>query len=61
MDKFFIGFESVNPNNRKELGGKARGDMAKSREVIQSVHAHGIGVVGLFVFGFDSDTFDTFR
>jgi radical SAM superfamily enzyme YgiQ (UPF0313 family) len=61
LDKFFIGFESVNPNNRKELGGKARGDMAKSREVIQSVHAHGIGIVGLFVFGFDSDTLDTFR
>jgi radical SAM superfamily enzyme YgiQ (UPF0313 family) len=61
LDKFFIGFESVNPDNRKELGGKARGDVTKSREVIQRIHAHGIGVVGLFVFGFDSDTLDTFR
>jgi radical SAM superfamily enzyme YgiQ (UPF0313 family) len=56
LDKFFIGFESINPGNRKELGGKARGEAARSREVIQSIHAHGIGVVGLFVFGFDGDT-----
>jgi radical SAM superfamily enzyme YgiQ (UPF0313 family) len=61
LTKFFIGFESVNPGNRKELGGKARGEVTRYREVIQRVHAHGIGVVGLFVFGFDSDTLDTFR
>ena len=30
LDKFFIGFESINPGNRKELGGKARGDVVKS-------------------------------
>lgn len=61
LDKFFIGFESVNPGNRKELGGKARGDVAQSRAVIQRIHEHGIGVVGLFVFGFDSDTLETFQ
>lgn len=61
MDKFFIGFESVNPANRKELGGKAKGNTERYRQVIQTVHDHGIGVVGLFVFGFDHDTFDTFQ
>jgi radical SAM superfamily enzyme YgiQ (UPF0313 family) len=61
LDKFFIGFESVNPGNRKELGGKGRGDVSSHREVIGKIHAHGIGVVGLFVFGFDSDTPETFR
>lgn len=61
MDKFFIGFESVNPANRKELGGKAKGNIERYRQVIETVHAHGIGVVGLFVFGFDNDTFDTFQ
>jgi radical SAM superfamily enzyme YgiQ (UPF0313 family) len=61
LDKFFIGFESVNPGNRKELGGKARGEVATSREVVRRIHKHGIGVVGLFVFGFDSDTPETFR
>jgi radical SAM superfamily enzyme YgiQ (UPF0313 family) len=60
LDKFFIGFESINPNNRRELGGKARGDIDKTRNVIKTVHKHGIGVVGLFVFGFDSDTLETF-
>jgi radical SAM superfamily enzyme YgiQ (UPF0313 family) len=61
LDKFFIGFESVNPGNRKELGGKARGEVARYYDVIQRIHAYGIGVVGLFVFGFDSDTLSTFR
>ena len=28
--------------------------------MIKTVHKHGIGVVGLFVFGFDSDTLETF-
>ncbi len=60
LDKFLIGFESINPGNRKELGGKGRGDIDKTRQVIKKVHEHGIGVVGLFVFGFDSDTLETF-
>ena len=60
LDKFFIGFESINPGNRRELGGKARGDVARSREVIDTIHRHGMGVVGLFVFGFDSDTPEIF-
>ncbi|PKO21732.1 MAG: hypothetical protein CVU38_13195 [Chloroflexi bacterium HGW-Chloroflexi-1] len=61
LDKFFIGFESINPGNRKELGGKAKGDVAHYRQMIQQVHDHGIGVVGLFVFGLDSDTLETFQ
>jgi radical SAM superfamily enzyme YgiQ (UPF0313 family) len=61
LDKFLIGFESVNPDNRKELGGKGRGELSKTREVINTIHKHGIGVVGLFVYGFDSDTPEIFR
>ncbi len=56
LDKFFIGFESVNPANRRELGGKSKGLMPQYQETIDAVHAQGIGVVGLFVFGFDADT-----
>jgi radical SAM superfamily enzyme YgiQ (UPF0313 family) len=56
LDKLFIGFESVNPGNRRELGGKSRGLIAQYKEAIKTVQAHGIGVVGLFVFGFDNDT-----
>ncbi len=56
LDKLFIGFESVNPENRRELGGKSKGQIAQYREAIQAIQACGIGVVGLFVFGFDHDT-----
>lgn len=56
LDKFFIGFESVNPDNRRSLGGKSKGLMAQYREAIKNIQAQGIGAVGLFVFGFDADT-----
>jgi radical SAM superfamily enzyme YgiQ (UPF0313 family) len=56
LDKFFLGFESVNPDNRRELGGKSKGLIAQYKEAIKTIHAYGIGVVGLFVFGFDHDT-----
>jgi len=59
LDKFFIGFESVNPKNRRELGGKSKGQMSQYREAIDVIHKHGIGVVGLFVYGFDEDTPET--
>ncbi len=59
LDKFFLGFESVNPKNRRELGGKSKGQTAQYREAINAVHKHGIGVVGLFVYGFDEDTPET--
>jgi len=56
LDKYFIGFESVNPDNRRELGGKSKGIMTQYKEAIQKIHNEGLGVVGLFVFGFDADT-----
>jgi hypothetical protein len=61
MDKFFIGFESANPQNRRELGGKAGGNIERYHQVIKRVHEAGIGVVGLFVFGFDGDTPEIFQ
>jgi radical SAM superfamily enzyme YgiQ (UPF0313 family) len=56
LDKLFIGFESVNPDNHKELGGKSKGAVAQYRQAIHDIQSHGIGVAGLFVFGFDNDT-----
>ena len=56
LDKFFIGFESVNPANRRELGGKSKGKTSQYLEAIKGIQKYGIGVVGLFVFGFDEDT-----
>jgi radical SAM superfamily enzyme YgiQ (UPF0313 family) len=56
LDKVFIGFESVNPANRRELGGKGKGLAAQYLEAVKRIHAHEISVVGLFIFGFDHDT-----
>ncbi len=56
LDKFFIGFESVNEGNRRDLGGKSKGRIEDYKRAIQAIHAEGIGVVGLFVVGFDHDT-----
>ena len=61
LDKHFIGFESVNPDNRRELGGKSKGMASGASEAIRSIRAAGVGVVGLFVMGFDEDTPETFQ
>lgn len=61
LDKHFIGFESVNPDNRKELGGKSKGVALSATEAIRTIRATGVGVVGLFVMGFDEDTPATFQ
>jgi radical SAM superfamily enzyme YgiQ (UPF0313 family) len=61
LDKHFIGFESVNPNNRSELGGKSKGKTQDTIAAIRTIRATGVGVVGLFVMGFDEDTRETFQ
>lgn len=61
MDKFFIGFESINPGNRRDLGGKSKGNISEYKRVIKTVQSRGIGVVGLFVFGLDADTPQVFQ
>lgn len=61
LDKHFIGFESINPNNRSELGGKSKGKSQDTVDAIRTIRATGVGVVGLFVMGFDEDTPETFQ
>ena len=61
LDKHFVGFESVNPDNRSNLGGKSKGVANQTTEAINKIHETGVGVVGLFVMGFDSDTPETFQ
>lgn len=56
MDKFFIGFESINAGNKRDLGGKSKGNISEYKRVIKTVQNYGVGVVGLFVFGLDADT-----
>lgn len=61
LDKFFIGFESVNSGNRRDLGGKSKGQVEEYRRVVKAIHDKGIAVVGLFVTGFDHDTPSVFQ
>lgn len=61
LDKHFIGFESVNPDNRGELGGKSKGVANQASDAIRQIRETGVGVVGLFVMGFDEDTPATFQ
>ncbi|OUC06259.1 hypothetical protein RY27_22160 [Litorilinea aerophila] len=61
LDKHFIGFESVNPDNRRELGGKSKGLASGAEEAIRIIRGTGVGVGGLFVMGFDEDTPATFQ
>ncbi len=61
LDKFFIGFESINAGNRRDLGGKSKGGVEEYKRVINAIHEQGIGVVGLFVMGLDGDTPDVFE
>jgi hypothetical protein len=61
LDKHFVGFESVNPDNRS-LAGRQIQRHVPTRRAKRSAPsaATGVGVVGLFVMGFDSDTPETF-
>lgn len=61
LDKFFIGFESVNAGNRRDLGGKSKGQVEEYKRVVRTMHDAGLNVVGLFVMGFDHDTTSVFE
>jgi len=61
LEKLFIGFESINASNRRDLGGKSKGNIEEYKRIIDTIHQHGIGVVGLFVLGLDGDTPEVFE
>lgn len=56
----FIGFESLGANTGLTKNRRFSGREAMSR-AISKIHAHGIGIQGSFIFGFDSDTKDVFK
>lgn len=55
----FIGFESIDDETVK-FTGKRQNRPAMYREIIDTLHDHGISVWGSFVFGFDTDTLSVF-
>lgn len=61
LDKVLIGFESINPGNRRSLGGKTQSQAQQITDVVRRLHAAGVGVAGLFVTGFDHDTTESYK
>ncbi|MCP3953317.1 MAG: B12-binding domain-containing radical SAM protein [Desulfobacterales bacterium] len=53
-----IGFESLNPENGRQIA-KQVVNRDYYLSVVRKLHTRGIGVVGSFIFGFDNDTCDT--
>jgi radical SAM superfamily enzyme YgiQ (UPF0313 family) len=53
----FIGFESINPKSLTEM--KKNQSLEDIRKAIDVVQGAGIHIHGMFVFGFDGDTWDT--
>lgn len=56
-----VGFESLSDQNIAEMGKKASNRVAEYEEKIRIFHAHQIGLIGCFVFGFDGDDKNVFR
>ncbi len=50
----FIGFESLSKKNLV-TSQKFQNDPSEYREIIESLHRHGIAICGAFIFGFDED------
>ncbi len=56
-----IGFESLEPDNLRQMGKGWNKVAGSYRQVVRELHLRGIGVYGTFVFGYDHDTPDTVR
>lgn len=56
----FIGFESLVADNLASIG-KRINRVEQYREAIARIHAHGIGIEGAFIFGFDEDRPSVFQ
>lgn len=55
FNKVFLGLETPNPESLKECG-KAQNTGLDLGEAVDTIHRHGMQVMGGFIVGFDSDT-----
>jgi radical SAM superfamily enzyme YgiQ (UPF0313 family) len=51
-----IGFESLSPENLKQMGKSWNSLSGEYLEIVKKFHSRGIAVYGTFVFGYDYDT-----
>ena len=59
-NSLLIGFESLSKENLMR-SKKFQNDPSEYREIIESLHRHGIAICGSFVFGFDEDDLSVFE
>ena len=55
---WFIGFESLNQESLNSV--RKKNTVKNYEETVKKIRKHGIAVKGLFMFGFDADTLDSF-
>jgi radical SAM superfamily enzyme YgiQ (UPF0313 family) len=51
----FIGFESITPQEGVTKVVRAENRLWLFKEAVRKLHAHRIGIIGAFIFGFDND------
>ena len=56
-----VGFESVLPASLQEMNKHRTNHVDRYRAQIRALHQRGVGVLGMFTFGFDHDTADVFE
>lgn len=56
-----IGFESINSDNLKQMNKGWSARLGEKDELIKKIHDAGISIYASFVFGFDSDSEETFK
>jgi radical SAM superfamily enzyme YgiQ (UPF0313 family) len=56
-----VGFESVLPGSIQEMNKHRTNHVERYRAQIRALHERGVGVLGMFTFGFDHDTVDVFE
>ena len=56
-----IGFESLSPENLRQMGKSWNTVAGDYRQVVRKFHMHGMAVYGTFVFGYDTDRIDDIR
>ena len=56
-----IGFESLRPANLRQMGKRWNTVSGSYSDVVRALHRRGIGIYGMFVFGYDADTPDVFE
>lgn len=56
----FIGFESISQRSLRSMNKERVNSVAKYRQIIEKIHAHGMAVLGSFILGNDTDNRDIF-